>query len=145
MTYLNYTSFERIIRNIALSCLISTWGCASSQRDLNYDDHELDRPGSSAWKMENASCKIKGNTANWQAAYCMWMHQSEGFESSPVQECYKMISSRPGIPSTACERNHYFKREICKSLAVDGYFHRSVDQCLASDDAVPLVVKLGLE
>lgn len=132
-------------KNILILLIISTTiSCASNQSGLGYDERDLDHAGSDIWKMENAGCQIKGNTANWQAAYCMWLNQSEDFESAPVQDCVKMIAKRPGIPTKACDRNHYFKREICKSLAVDGYFHRSVDQCLVSDDAVPLVVKLGL-
>ncbi len=130
-----------------------------------FEESGLDRPGESSledqigntsatgssfgradiWKTENATCDIKGNASNWQAAYCMWLHQAGEFDDSAVQECFSMLNSRPAIPQKICERNLYFKREICKSLAVDGYFHRSVDECVASDYSVPKVVREGLQ
>ncbi len=96
------------------------------------------------WKSENPQCEVKGNAANWQAAYCMWLNHTQDFEQEDVQDCYSMLVDREGIPKTNCERNLYFKREICKTLVIDNFFQGSLDACLRSDDSVPLVVREGI-
>jgi len=97
------------------------------------------------WKMENSNCSVKGNSANWQAAYCMWMNKTNDYGMDEVQRCYAALTEREGIPSRLCERNEYFKREICKTLVLDQTYKGSLSDCLASDDAVPRVVREGLE
>ena len=96
------------------------------------------------WKMENYQCAVKGNTANWQAAYCMWLNKTNDFEADGVEDCFETLTEHEGIPKKLCERNEYFKREICKTLVMDRIFHGSMTECLRSDDSVPRVVREGL-
>lgn len=119
-------------------------GCAPVEPSIESEIGHPSFGGPELWQTENPTCQIKGNSGNWQAAYCMWLHQADRFDDSEVQNCYTMLDSRPAVPQQPCARNEYFKREICKSLAVDGYFHRSVDECVASDKSVPVVVREGL-
>lgn len=148
---MQFQALQSGFRVIALAASLSmTQACAPSSQpgESGSLEDEIGRPsfgGAEIWKTENATCDIKGNSANWQAAYCMWLHQAEKFDTSEVQDCFSMLNTRPAVPQQPCERNLYFKREMCKSLAVDGYFHRSVEECLASDKAVPVVVREGLE
>ncbi len=131
---------------LLIAAVTALHACAPAMEGGSVED-EIGRPslgGAEIWKTENATCDVKGNTANWQAAYCMWLNQAESFDQSEVQDCFKMLDGRRGVPQTSCDRNLYFKREICKSLAVDGYFHRSVDECVTSDASVPVVVREGL-
>ena len=101
-------------------------------------------PGSDIWKTENPHCQVRGNTANWQASYCMYINHTKEFDDDLVQQCYKLATDREGIPRGFCERNLYFKREICRGLVLDHYFGASLDECMQSDESVPLVVREGL-
>ncbi|MFN8390618.1 MAG: hypothetical protein U0136_10035 [Bdellovibrionota bacterium] len=125
-------------------------GCSPSVDDIEeapeIRSHSLGAGsiGSGIWQSENPQCQVRGNAANWQAAYCMWLNRTNDFKEDIVQDCYSMLTERQGIPKTICERNLYFKREMCKTLALDDYFKGSVEECIRSNDSVPLVVREGL-
>ncbi len=120
-------------------------GCSSglSTEDLRTRG-ELSPLRANEWKLENYQCAVKGNTANWQAAYCMWLNKTNDFEADGVEECFNTLTEHEGIPKRFCERNEYFKREICKTLVMDKIFTGSLIECLRSDDSVPRVVREGL-
>ena len=129
---------------IAAALLLSS-ACSNS---MSSDD--LRRRGgdtllrSEMWKLENTQCAVKGNAANWQAAYCLWMNKTNDFEKEGVQECFDTLTEREGIPTKLCDRNEFFKREICRSLMMEKLFIGTFTECLASDGSVPRVVREGL-
>lgn len=123
--------------------ILGSLACAESYDTRPSREDSLIR--SEMWKLDNASCQVKGNSANWQAAYCMWMNKTNDFSLDEVQACYKTLSQRQGIPQDLCSRNEFFKKEICKTLVLDHIFPGSLGECLASDDSVPRVVREGLE
>lgn len=135
-----------LVAAMTLSTLTSCSPTLDESMELEHD-RAIERrlnPLDEYWKTENPTCEIRGNSANWQAAYCLWMNSSKDFYNDDVQGCYKDLTEREGIPRSYCERNKYFKREICKTLALRNYFDGSVDSCLKSDESVPLVVREGL-
>lgn len=95
---------------------------------------------------ENTECKVRGNSANWQAAYCMWINSTNDFDNTEVKRCYDLALRHKGIPQDECQRSVYFKTEICKILITEKYynFNGNLDECLLSEDTTPKVVKEGL-
>ncbi len=132
------------VRIIFTFSLLSLAACSTREDNLR-NREPLPLLRAEAWKLENPQCEVKGNAANWQAAYCMWMNRTNDSEADEVQNCYNSLTSREGIPRSLCERNQFFKREICKTLVVDRTFTGSVSDCLRSDDSVPRVVREGLD
>ena len=127
---------------IVVTFILFSSACAENERP---DPHDQPLLRAEMWKMENSNCSVKGNSANWQAAYCMWMNKSNEFDTDEVKACYNALTEREGIPRALCERNQYFKKEICKTLVLDKTFPGSLSDCVASDDSIPRVVREGLE
>lgn len=100
--------------------------------------------------LENPTCEVPGNPANWVAAFCMWMNRvgeynrDSDLEDDPVKLCIRDLDKRPGVPKELCERNKYFKQQLCESLALEGKFKGSIRECLASRGTIPRVVREGL-
>jgi hypothetical protein len=134
----------------AVLSLLAVLGCSAGDDSLDFPEDSArviarrGAIGDGEWKSENPTCQVRGNAANWQAAYCLWFNHTNDFEKDEVQDCYATLTEREGIPRTICDRNLYFKREICKTLALDKYFGGSVENCIQSDDSVPVVVREGL-
>lgn len=124
--------------------LLAIAGCSESSSSPGPDRESKRLSIAKVWKTENSQCAVQGNPANWQGAYCMWLSKTNDFQQDEVQSCYKMLTGRAGIPKTVCERNAYFKREICKTLVVDSYGSNSLEECMRSDDYVPVAVREGL-
>ncbi len=102
--------------------------------------------GTDLYLNENPDCKIKGKSENWQAAYCLWINTTNDFNNTQVKHCYDLALRHQGIPQAPCDRNMYFKNEICKMMVAEQYFNYAgtVNDCLLSEDTVPKVVKEGL-
>lgn len=127
---------------ILATTALCSFACADNERP---DPHDQPLLRAEMWKMENPNCAVKGNSANWQAAYCMWMNKTNEYDTDDVKACYDALTERQGIPRNLCERNQYFKKEICKTLVMDKTFPGSLSDCLASDDSIPRVVREGLQ
>ena len=119
-------------------------GCSDGSGEITPDRESKRLSLAKVWKTENSHCEVQGNPANWQGAFCMWLNKTTDFKADEVQNCYQLASKRQGIPTQTCDRNRYFKREICKTLVIDHIFIGSLDDCLRSDDAVPVAVREGL-
>ncbi|MBP9838192.1 MAG: hypothetical protein KBC84_05710 [Proteobacteria bacterium] len=122
--------------------LLFTLSCSNNKSSLESDINARER--SEIWKTENPNCQVRGNTANWQTAYCMWLNQTNEAKDELVEQCYKMLTAHKAIPEELCARNLFFKTEICKTLVLDQYFDNSLEDCIKSDDSIPKVVKEGL-
>lgn len=111
--------------------------CSSSQSTFT---------GRELYLNENPTCEIKGKPENWQAAYCLWINTTNDFNNTEVKHCYDLALRHQGIPQSPCERNKYFKNELCKMMVAQKYFNYSgtVNDCLVSEDTVPKVVKEGI-
>ena len=110
-----------------------------------------ERIDASPYKMlENPTCEVPGNPANWLAAYCMWMNNvgqydpESDIEDDPVKGCIKDVDRHPSLPRQLCERNKYLKQQICETLIMNGLFKGNNAQCVASKGTVPRVVREGL-
>ena len=130
----------------ALACsALFALGCGPERPSM------ADEIDASPYRMrENPTCEIPGNPSNWLAAYCMWMNnvaqfdQDSDIEDDPVKLCIKDVERHPSVPNSLCERNKYFKQQICETLTMNGVFHGNVAQCVASRGTIPRVVREGL-
>lgn len=132
-----------IARALALVLSLSLCSCAPEHEGPTPDRESKRLSLAKVWRTENSQCEIPGNAANWQGAYCLWLNKTTDFEKDEVKSCYETLTAHQGIPKSICERNQYFKREICKTLVLDRYF-KTLEQCMSSDDSVPVAVREGL-
>ena len=100
--------------------------------------------------LENPTCEVPGNPANWLAAYCMWLNGTSQFDrdseikDDPVKQCIRTVDRHAAVPRKLCDRNKYFKQEICTRLAENGIYTGTVQSCIASRGTIPRVVREGL-
>lgn len=123
------------MKNFSLSLLSMALlaGCAAMDPSLP----------STEWKRENSGCEVPGNTQAWATSYCLWLSKTMDVEAPEIRNCQRTIEEHRSIPAGTCERNYYFKRELCKTLVLDGMFAGSLSRCLKSEQSVPLFVKEG--
>jgi hypothetical protein len=88
---------------------------------------------------ENCGCAVPGITVRWQAAYCMAFEQTDDFEQAGVQRCLTRAEPAALRKASACEKNAYWKREICRATRGAA----AVDDCVRDPQFIPRMVARG--
>ena len=63
--------------------LLFTLSCSNNKSSLESDINARER--SEIWKTENPNSQVRGNTANWQTAYCMRLNQTNEAKDELVE------------------------------------------------------------
>ena len=88
---------------------------------------------------ENCGCEVPGITVRWQAAYCMALEQTDDFEQAGVQRCLSRAEPAAIRKAAACQKNAYWKREICRATRGS----TALDDCVRDPLFVPRIVARG--
>ena len=87
----------------------------------------------------NCECQVPGITARWRAAYCMAVEQTDDLEQAGVQRCLSRPEPSAIRHSTACGKNEYWKRMICRATPR----RTDVEGCVSDRSFIPTIVARG--
>ena len=88
---------------------------------------------------ENCECQVAGITARWRAAYCMALEQTDDLEQAGVQRCLSRPEPSAIRHATACGKNEYWKRMICRATPR----RNDVEGCVHDPAFIPTIVARG--
>ena len=88
---------------------------------------------------ENCECQVSGITARWRAAYCMALEQTDDLEQAGVQRCLSRPEPSAIRHATACGKNEYWKRMICRATPS----RTDVEACVRDRTFIPGIVARG--
>jgi hypothetical protein len=93
----------------------------------------------------NADCSVPGALIHWQAAYCMWLKETDDFEQEFVQKCFRdrLDTDDKDLVSTDCEKKKYYRKKLCEMIVGQSYFQGSVYDCIKSKETIPRIVREG--
>jgi hypothetical protein len=90
---------------------------------------------------ENCHCAVPGITIRWEAAYCMYLNETDDLEQAGVQKCLARSESRSLARLGPCGKNAYWKRKLCTALHKGK--KKSTESCVQDRKMVPRFVENG--
>jgi len=85
------------------------------------------------------ACNIPGKTLHWVVDYCMYLSETDDYNSGDVQPCTKRNKGFE-IKNTR-ENRKIYKRKICKYIVTNGYYKGTVEKCVNDKDFIPGTVR----
>jgi hypothetical protein len=90
---------------------------------------------------ENCHCAVPGITVRWEAAYCMYLNETDDLEQGGVQECLARVEPRSLARAGSCAKNAHWKRKLCAALHKGK--KKSTESCVQDRAMVPRFVEHG--
>ncbi len=77
----------------------------------------------------------------WKAAYCMALNETDDLENEGVSRCLYAADPPRLKKSTACDRNAYWKTELCRLAHPND--STAVSACVADEKTTPQFIERG--